>query len=160
MRYFPEASGKRMFSRGFWEIFPQPSEKVASEMWATGKGPISFQRWFDMNICAQIISYVMTNLSDDSNLQEETTKSLPKVNFGDSSYVLLNFSFQGFNCQSFCRRLFLKTFCLFSFYKSLNRIPFRNEFIISEFPISKIASCSPVALLTLLGDRATAFNLP
>ena len=113
-----------------------------------------------MNICAQIISYVMTNLSDDSNLQEETTKSLPNVNFGDSSYVLLNFSFQGFNCQSFCRRLFLKTFCLFSFYKSLNRIPFRNEFINSEFPISKIASCSPVALLTLLGDRATAFNLP
>ena len=54
-----------------------------------------------MNICAQIISYVMTNLSDDSNLQEETTKSLPNVNFGDSSYVLLNFSFQGFNCQEF-----------------------------------------------------------
>ena len=53
---------------------------------------------------------------------------------------------------------FLKTFYLFSFHGSLYRIPFKNEFIKSEFPTSKIASCSPVALLKLLGDRASAFN--
>ena len=158
-----------LFSRGLWEkgIFPRPPGKFPRDLgksWtamlrAMGtvqpvfRGDLTWKlvlKSFHMRWLIYLMIWIRWRKRETHC---HTSTSVIKLYSPELSSPRIQF------LRSFCS-LFLNNFYLFSFHGSLYGIPFMIEFIHSEFPWSKIASCSQIALLTLLGDGASAFKLP
>jgi hypothetical protein len=149
-------------SRGHWIISPDQMEKFSDNAASDRERSNRYSEviWHERLcsnhfICADKSMRWFVSAGGNTKLTPKRQLWWFKATFS-WSFLSKDTIASGFCCP------FLNHFNLFSLHGtcdgSLYWIPFRNECINSEFPTSKVVSRSPVALSTLLGDRASTFN--